>query len=111
MPRARGIYRKLIEGGKAANPTEVRSKAMRTITSAAKKLVAEVLGEEGVRKPGLAWFVAIKLVAPTFWEIVKETQSLPSEDVVVAKVKEKHPDYAEKIRSAYAITKPVVVKA
>jgi len=100
MARARGIYKKL--GG---DPRTIRSTAMKTITAAAKKLISEALGEEGERRPGLAWFVAIRLVAPIFWSITKERGSMPSVDEVVATVKTKYRDYAERLKAAYGITR------
>jgi len=107
MARARGIYKKFEERLKL-NPTQIRSAAMKTITTAAKELIREVLGEEGVRKPGLAWFVAIKMVAPTFWELAKSKETIPSYEEVVAAVKSKYADYADRLRSAYRITKVTV---
>jgi len=110
MARMRGLYAK-IAATTGKSYSEIRREAMRTVTAAAKKLIEEVLGPEAAKKPGEAWFAALKLVAPTFWEKVKTTFRIPSVEEVVSAVKSKYPDYATKIRAAYAPVSATVATA
>ena len=97
----KGLYYK-IKAKTGMSIPEIRRTAMKTATTAAKKLIEEVLGPE-TKRPGEAWFEALRLVLPVFWGIVKRKLEIPSVEEVLAEVKRKYPDYAERIKKAYTL--------
>ena len=96
----RGLYAK-IAGKTGMTYHEIRTRAMKVATTAAKKLLEEVLGPEAAKKPGEAWFKVLSLVLPTFWSLVKSKFTIPSVEEVLAEVKRRYPAYAEEIRKAF----------
>jgi len=99
MARTRGLYAK-IAATTGLNYSQIRKNTMKTAIAAAKDLVKEVLGEDVAKHPGEAWFAALKMVLPTFWELVKKTYKIPSKEEVIGQVKSKFPDYAERLKRA-----------
>ena len=102
MARVRGLYEK-IRAKTGLTDREIRRQAMKTVTSAARKLLEEVLGPEGAKNPGLAWFAALRLVIPVFWSLAAKKEAIPSVDEVVAEVKRKHPNYADVLKRTHTV--------
>jgi len=84
MPRTRGLYAKIAaKTGKSYS--EIRRELMKNFTAAAKALLAQV-DPNLAKKPGEAWFEALKVVAGPFWSIVKNEYRIPSVDEVLRAV-------------------------
>ena len=84
MPRTKGLYAKIAQvTGKSYS--QIRSELMKNFTAAAKRLLASV-SEALAKKPGEAWFEALKIVAGPFWSVVRSEYRIPSVEEVLARI-------------------------